>query len=179
MAIDSLARVDREARRLLDKVGIAAPAVDVAKIAKSLEIDVLFQHFQEDLSGVLIKTGDKNTIGINSKHAKTRQRFSLAHEIGHFWLSHPGDMFVDKQMAAVFFRDGRSGDGTSIHEMEANRFAAALLMPAHFLVDSFLACERTGESDVEQTVSRLAKQYEVSAQAMRIRLSSVGLVPAV
>lgn len=178
MAIDSFARVDREARRLLDKVNVTAPAIDVAKVARTLGLDLLYQHFLEDLSGVLVKTGEKNTIGVNSRHPKTRQRFSIAHEIGHFWLNHPGDMFVDKTMASIFFRDGRSGDGTSLHEMEANRFAAALLMPAHLLVDSFLACERAGTTDVDQLVSRLARQYEVSAQAMRIRLSSLGLLSA-
>lgn len=178
MAVDSFARVDREARRLLDKMNITGPAVDVTKVARALELDVLYQGFQADLSGVLVKTGEKNTIGVNSKHTKTRQRFSIAHEIGHFWLNHPGDMFVDKAMAAIFFRDGRSGDGTSLHEMEANRFAAALLMPAHLLVDSFLAGERDGTTDINQVISRLARQYEVSVQAMRIRLSSLGLLSA-
>ena len=174
MRIDSFPRVDREARRLLEKMSIVNPAVDVERIAQTLGLNVIRQQFQEDLSAVLVKSGNASTIGINSKHPRARQRFSIAHELGHYWLDHPGDMFVDKTTATVLFRDGRSGDGTSLHEMEANRFAAALLMPPHFLIESFM--ERSGTFGVTEMVASLAKQYEVSQQAMKIRLSSLGLI---
>lgn len=178
MSIDSLARVEKEAQRLLNRLGISEPAVDVEAIATQLGLDVRRQRFDDDLSGVLVKTVDRTTIGVNSRHGLLRQRFSIAHEIAHYWLEHPGDMFVDEArgQASVIFRDGRSSDGTNLHEMEANRFAAALLMPVQLLFDSFMRCLSDGLSNIDkEIVPRLATEYRVSNQAMKIRLSSVGL----
>ena len=67
-------------------------------------------------------------IGVNEDHHSNRQRFSIAHEIAHFVLHH-GDTYIDKGYR-VHFRDLESGSGTKREEMEANAFAAALLMPA-------------------------------------------------
>jgi|ERR1700722_234294 len=181
MGIDSLTRVEKEAQKLLFRVGITTPAVNVEEIAKALELDVRRQRFDDDLSGVLVKVGQRATVGINSRHSAQRQRFSLAHEIAHFWLGHPGDMFVDeaKGQATIVFRDGRSADGTNLHEMEANRFAAALLMPADLLIESFAQCLADSLEDVEkEIVPRLAAEYDVSKQAMKIRLNSLGLAVA-
>lgn len=177
MSIDSLARVEKEAQRLLDRLGISGPAIDVESVAKALGLDVRRQRFEDDLSGVLVKTIERNTIGVNSRHSPKRQRFSIAHEIAHFWLDHPGDMFVDEAKAtSVIFRDGRSAEGKNLFEMEANRFAAALLMPAGLVVESFVACLAQGHNDVDkEIVPQLAAKYQVSEQAMKIRLSSLGL----
>ena len=63
------------------------------------------------------------------------------------------------------------------HEIEANQFAAALLMPEAFL----RAClDQLGENpDVEESIRRLAQRFDVSAQAMTIRLTSLGdITPA-
>ena len=179
MAFESLTRTDKEAHKLLQRFGVSAPPVDVEKIARELGLDIRYERFQRDLSGVLVKSSDSKVIGINSSHARVRQRFSIAHEIGHFWLAHPGDMFVDEigGQASVVFRDGRSGDATNIYEMEANRFAAALLMPAELLVNSFLSCSPQ-DAEGKMIVNTLANQYEVSTQAMKIRLSSLGLMLA-
>ena len=178
MPTTSLFRVDREARRLLERVGVSAPAVPVEKVAEALGLEVVYQRFDDDLSGLLVKEGGKSTIGINACHAKTRQRFSLAHEIAHFWLAHPGDMFVDKGATVVLFRDGRAGSGTSLHEMEANRFAAALLMPADFLIQSLGSMDEADAADPERLATSLAREYHVSPQAMRFRLSALGLFAA-
>lgn len=178
MSTDSIARAEREAQRLLSRMGITKPAVDVEAIAKKLNIDVAYQRFKDDLSGVLVKAGERSAIGINSKHSPVRQRFSIAHELAHFWLGHPGDMFVDesKGRASIVFRDGRSADGTNLHEMEANRFAASLLMPAVFLFESLTKCLSDGLLEIDrEIIPRLSNEYCVSQQAMKIRLSSLGL----
>ena len=81
---DELADARERARRMLDKVEIAALAVDVVKIAESLGLHMMYQAFNEDLSAVPVKTGECIAIGFNYRHARTRQRFSLAHELGHY-----------------------------------------------------------------------------------------------
>jgi Zn-dependent peptidase ImmA (M78 family) len=177
MATDPLSRTEKEARRLLERLVITTSPVDVESIAKKLGLQIRYERFKPDLSGVLVKSADKATIGINSSHPRVRQRFSIAHEIAHFWLNHPGDMFIDeaKGQASVVFRDGRSGDGTNLQEMEANRFAAAILMPFDFLFESYVACAERHGADERKLLADLASEYEVSTQAMKIRLSSLGL----
>lgn len=71
----------------------------------------------------------KGTIGFNPTESKTRQRFTIAHELGHFEL-HKQDsgLFVDKEFK-MLFRDQNSSSGEIRKEQEANAFAAAILMP--------------------------------------------------
>ena len=81
------------------------------------------------------------------------------------------------QHAFVSFRNSKSSSASDPHEIEANQFAAALLMPEAFL----RAClDQLGENpDVEESIRRLAQRFDVSAQAMTIRLTSLGeITPA-
>lgn len=180
MYFKSLDRVEREAGRLLERARVVEAPVNVEDLALRLGLEVRYErNFRSDLSGVLVKQAAKSTIGINASHPKTRQRFSIAHEIGHFWLGHAGDMFVDeaKGRASIVFRDGRSSEGTEVPEMEANRFAAAVLMPASLLIVSLKRVVNAGTALSEkEVVAQLAREYQVSPQAMRIRLTSLGLM---
>src|SRR3954470_4270018 len=67
-------------------------------------------------------------IGINSSHPETRKRFTIAHEMGHLVLHQLDQVHVDKQFL-VKLRDDISSQAIDPHEIEANAFAAALLMP--------------------------------------------------
>lgn len=85
------------------------------------------------LSGVLIKSEGRAVIGANSAHAVTRQRFTIAHEIGRHVLEHKGELFIDQTVrdrtVTIGRRDGRSSQGIDFQEIEANAFGAEILMP--------------------------------------------------
>lgn len=68
-------------------------------------------------------------MGINSQQAKTRQRFTIAHELCHYVL-HPGVPMILDKVLRVNFRDERSGLATDAQEIATKQFAAELLMPA-------------------------------------------------
>ena len=72
------------------------------------------------------------------------------------------------------FRDSKSSEGTDRYEVEANRFAAELLMPETFLLKDF--SERDESKDVDEIVEWLAARYRVSKQAMTIRLTNLRLL---
>ena len=110
-------------------------------------------------------------IGVNRSDHPNRRRFTVAHELGHYVL-HDRDAYVDKGYC-VNFRDLDSGSGTKSEEIEANRFAAALLMPQAMVRRAFdnLAFELAGPNDDE--LSALARQFGVSTQAMAYRLAVV------
>src|SRR5438445_468099 len=117
---------------LLNSNRVKKPPVPVDRIAHKLGLDVELHRFdKEEFSGILVREGDKAVIGINATHSPTRQRFSIAHEIGHYLL-HTGDrVFIDR-IYNVNFRSSRSSQGTDFEEIEANTFASLLLIPERF-----------------------------------------------
>jgi Zn-dependent peptidase ImmA (M78 family) len=149
--------------------------VPVEQIVEGVGLRIERQRLDnEDLAGFLIRgTGlSEAVVGVNSKQAKTRQRFTLAHELGHFLLHNVEGVHVDQRFT-VKLRSGLSSQGTDIDEMEANFFAAELLMPQQWLEEDINNLEAFDLED-NDIVKHLAERYEVSAQAMSIRLSSLG-----
>src|ERR1700730_11291352 len=122
-------------KEILTQFGVRAPPVPVDRIAKGLGAQLRFSPLDEELSGMIYISEDTPIIGINSLHHPNRQRFSIAHEIAHLVL-HPhllsGKVHVDKEFRVQFVtlnRDGTSALGTEKIEVDANQFAAELLMP--------------------------------------------------
>jgi Zn-dependent peptidase ImmA (M78 family) len=112
-------------------------------------------------------------IGINQDHPKNRQRFSIAHEVGH-WCLHRSTSSVFVDTSSVFFRDKESSEGVRMQEIEANRFAAALLMPEQELRDAVGPAHLDPFDEV--AFRRLAARFAVSIQALSIRLARLDLV---
>ena len=168
------------ARKVLRELGIKHGPVNLKPVAQKLGIDLVSEDLDEELSGVLIKEDQKVLIAVNSNHSATRQRFTIAHEIGLFVLAHSGEMFVDKplsQHAVVVRRDGRSSEGTDKDEVEANRFAAELLMPRDFVEEEVRKrFARKSTRSRAALVSDLAKFFDVSPQAMEYRLVNLGFL---
>lgn len=162
------------ARAILQKFNVQKAPVPVEQIAKKLGAALQFEPFDgdEDISAMLFRDGERTVIGVNAKHVRTRQRFSIAHECGHLQL-HKGKMYVD---ARVNFRDAVSSQAVDPEEIEANAFAAELLMPK-FLVLAELknAIDKHKSHDAEVLADALARTFEVSKQAMEFRLRNLGL----
>jgi Zn-dependent peptidase ImmA (M78 family) len=159
-------------RLLLGNAGVVEAPVPVERIARDLGVIVRYQPFAGQLSGMIVPAGETCVIGVNSLEAPVRQRFTLAHELGHFHL-HPEKEFVDRSFATRF-RNERSSAGVDTEEIQANRFAAELLMPIDFL-HADIADEEIDVADADELIERLAKRYQVSKQAMTIRLTTLGL----
>lgn len=169
-------RAERAAQRLLDAAGVVKPPVPVDKLAKADGIRIAFDTIGgNDVSGMLYRRGNSTVMVINENHHRHRQRFTIAHEIGHHRL-HDADAYLDGA-ATLRFRDGTSATGTDREEREANAFAASLLMPAVWAQERFMQLV-TGRRVVNEDVAitRLAEQFDVSDQAMRFRLVNLGLI---
>lgn len=114
-------------------------------------------------------------IAVEEHHHPHRQRFSIAHEIGHFVLHcAPGGstaLFTctgtDMEVARVPAAAPTSVAQHLRREAEANRFAGALLMPERPL--------RAMYRVVGGRIDALVKHFNVSHQAMQIRLEQLGL----
>lgn len=161
-----------KAREVLSKHGGVDLPVRVERIADRVGASISFEPFDGDVSGVAYRNGKQLLIGINSRHPLTRQRFSIAHEIGHLLLHEGRPMTVDKEMR-VNRRDRTSSLATDAEEIEANAFAAELLMPAHRVRVELERCLEEGKSS-RSVVQHMAAAFDVSKQAMMIRLSNLG-----
>lgn len=170
MSGTGVAKARNLARDILANGQYSVP-VDVIDIARKHEIDIRYQSLETSVSGVLVVKDGRPTIGINQTHHPNRQRFTIAHELGHYLLHRDiSTVFVD----AVYHRDDESSEGTKLQEIEANAFAAELLIPETMVREQF---GHQPIADVDDAlIRRLAARFEVSAQALTIRLTTLGLI---
>jgi Zn-dependent peptidase ImmA (M78 family) len=150
---------------------IVHPPVHVALIANNAGILIREAPTGTNISGALVKSGGGIFIALNNAHHINRQRFTVAHELAHYYLGHvETDLHVDGDF--TINRDQTSSEATNAKEILANRFAAELLMPTDFLVRD--------AADLlpldQQKIQRLCKRYQVSEQAMTIRLTNLGFL---
>jgi Zn-dependent peptidase ImmA (M78 family) len=150
------------ARAMLSRFWDGRLPVDPAKIAEAAGLDVEFTNpFQSDYgtwSGYF--NASQRKIRINGMEAPVRRRFTLAHELGHYALSH-GPAFRDEPNAF-------SSQNRDPREREANQFAAELLMPAD-------AVRKIVGSGTVRSTEDLAGIFHVSKVAMAYRVSNLGM----
>jgi Zn-dependent peptidase ImmA (M78 family) len=166
----SYKKIEAKANLLLKKTGINSAPIEIERIAEYLGVDIKYDDLDDDVSGFLSVDPDHAVAVINSEHHPNRQRFTIAHELGHFVLhvkSNEG-LFIDKKYA-VHHRDSKSSLGTVDTEREANLFASALLMPRS-LVRELLEDYQVDFLDEIETHS-FARKLGVSEQALGFRLA--------
>jgi Zn-dependent peptidase ImmA (M78 family) len=164
---------------LLDRQEIADGPVQVDKIAHALNVQIKMDKVDDSLSGFLLRDEKtkKTLIGANKSHHPNRQRFTIAHELGHFLLHKGQTIHLDEGRGAftVNLRNTESSRGEDNDEREANLFAAELLMPARFL-ERDLRGKNLDLLEDGMTLKRLAKKYRVSEQALTFRLAYLGYI---
>ena len=166
-------QIRRITEDLLNGQRVEGPPVNVEKILHDMKIQLRIQPGPEDISGFLVKTGTQPAIiGVNSSHHRNRQRFTMAHELGHMLLHDFTEVHVDRAFL-VKLRNAESSKGEDWEEIEANLFAAELLMPKRFL-ERDLAETKTLDLHDEESLKRLAQHYAVSPQALTVRLGYLG-----
>jgi Zn-dependent peptidase ImmA (M78 family) len=165
---------------LLHKFNITEAPVPVERVVKSLGIEIKLDKVDDDLSGFLVrerKGQRRSVIGANKSHHPHRQRFTIAHELGHFLLHEGEAVHLDEYRRAftINLRDAQSAKGEDNDEREANLFAAEFLMPAKFLINDLRGRNLDLLGDSEFLV-KLAKKYKVSVQALTFRLANLGYI---
>jgi Zn-dependent peptidase ImmA (M78 family) len=154
---------------LLDRY--EGPPVNIEAIIRGLGIELDKKaSLDPDISGQIEKSGNETyKVSVNSTDNYLRQRFTMAHELGHYLLHKNlmGDGLFDDRA----YRSTAAGKyATSLvgpkEEAAANRLAARILMPAEIVVS---------EAQDASSVDALAKRFQVSTKAMDIRLQTLGI----
>jgi Zn-dependent peptidase ImmA (M78 family) len=131
--------------------GALTPPVPVVHLASWLGFQVVYLSLVDDDFSALVSIKEK-LIGINSRHHRRRQRFSICHELAHILLRHPPESRCTPREIEVY-------------NSEADECAAEILMPTRLLKHWL---ERT------QNSFELARIFDVSEEAMTRKLISLG-----
>ncbi|MGZ2438169.1 ImmA/IrrE family metallo-endopeptidase [Sinorhizobium medicae] len=146
-----------DARKIAQQNLLKMKPLDVFGLAAALGLQVVSRPLEQNTSGYLKKEGESWMLGVNSLHHPNRQRFTAAHEIGHYMLHRDHSSFVD---GLLFRREAQYNQ----REREANLFASLLLMP---------------EVEIKQAlkfydVPTVANMFGVSQQATQYRIDNLG-----
>lgn len=166
----TLSEIEEKAAQILRQAKLSGGVDDLRKLAESFGVEVKYSDPEADeISGMLIRS-ETPTILINETHPEQRQRFTLAHELGHYFLHEGEEMFIDGDKTGYMFR---TKNDKSWKETEANAFAAALLMPKTLIGDAVREQVKNGVQG-EKIIEALADNFAVSKQAMSYRLLNLG-----
>jgi Zn-dependent peptidase ImmA (M78 family) len=151
------------ARKIVEKYKISIP-FDLDKIVEQYATLIYRPIPISGVDGVSLnlKTpGKKPTVIVNSKLPKTRQRFTLAHELGHLIIPwHLGTIVDD------IYNDAYKNFLYSQLEQEANRFAAEILLPEKWIIKKI----SDNTLELAQLHKQIARESGVSDHATAIRL---------
>ncbi|WP_197501753.1 ImmA/IrrE family metallo-endopeptidase [Mycobacterium sp. 1164985.4] len=137
--------------------------VDPFAIAQNLGIAVKQEVLDDNLAGFIVReNGGQVEIFLNALDAHVRQRFTLAHELGHFFKNRG-----EENIGYVDERSELASSGTDPSEVWCNQFAAELLMPAA-IVKKYWA--------EGMSLDDLRNKFRVSTAAIEYRLKNLGLV---
>lgn len=151
---------------LADRDGRIMLPVEPERIAEHLGVTVEKRRLDHGIDGLLIRrSGSEPFIAVvNAYTSGNRQRFTLAHELGHYVRDYRGR--ATGRIGIVEYRNEPSSTGADDREIWANGFAASLLMPASIVRVMWAQ---------GQTPERMARLFGVSAQALTIRLRNLHL----
>lgn len=161
-----------KAEEILKSFKITTIPVPVEEIVQRLNIKISFAP-NDECSGILIRQeNDTVLMGINSNDPPMRIRFTIAHELGHY--------FLENKKVAVDFRSYKHRSDKPKSEKIVDFFAANLLMPEKSVITdlkkTLLELEnRDEDSNQINFIEKLANKYQVSIEAMKNRILSITL----
>jgi Zn-dependent peptidase ImmA (M78 family) len=162
--------IEARAREVLRDHDMLDMTVDPIRLANGLGVKVFNAKFgEENVHGLLARRTGATSVYVEADDSPVRKRFTVAHELGHLVLHLAGQdgEFVDN---ADNFRTASDPDAAWTperrREWEANVFASALLMPADLV--------RRKWPEIRD-VEGMAAWFQVSLQAMAIRLQDLGI----
>ena len=136
--------------------------VPVGKICSALGIKASHNEMPNNESGKIFLEDSKYYIQVNFKHIPTRRRFTIAHELGHYCLHKK----LLEEQGQILERNDVSRAGIDEKEIQANSFAAELLMPRHEVLKQY---------NLLESIQQLAEYFFVSELAIQVRLVNLGI----
>lgn len=191
-------RLQDLAGKLLGEIGYEGGPVDLEKICSFLSLDLSFSDQTVFVSSGETILGSANfesrEIKINPHDNTQRARFTLAHEIGHFFLGHEKYLRSESVLERDLFETVATSDQVNYVRIEcqANIFASHLLLPQSHFEDktiefrNFLGFRNRGHGYIfvdDQDfnlaldyllLDELSNYFDVSKEAIEIKIRQIG-----
>lgn len=156
---------------------MAAEPVDVPAILSDLGVSYEERTIITGESGWIECNNGSFFVVVNANDSEQRRRFTAAHELGHYLLHRDllceagrANRHTDRLFGATKGSNRETPFGPK-HEVQANKIAAQIVMPASRIKAAWQASSKDNPYRVED----IAKQFGVSKAAMDIRLKTLGL----
>ena len=163
--------------------GLAGDYVDLYRIASEFDVKIVEdKSLADDIIGEISCESGDSVIKINplNNSYEPRKNFTIAHELGHYFLHLNGDSkeFVDNKRTM-----NRTDSFWDAKESEANNFAANLLMPVSLIInngkriiDTYKRENDTQSMPKEEFIFELSKELKVSRESLVYRLKNLGII---
>lgn len=158
-------KIEQKSLELLEDYNLISEKTDLRSLCKKLDMDIVPYAFT-GCEGVLLVTPDAQKILVRATNAGVRNRFTIAHELGHYTLHMP-------ESGHRSFNCSKDQIGTDlgiseVEESQANQFASALLMPKHIFQNV-----KDYKNPSWSILDQLSKRHEVSMVAAATRYISL------
>lgn len=169
-------KYEEKISKILESQNLTYP-INIIQIAADNGIKVFTSALNENTSGMILISpttinnyGTKKLILVNYNDCDARQRFSIAHELAHYFLHYNG---------TAYFANRSINGVSSKEEKEADTFAAELLMPNKLVRQEFDNYTHNSSSKIitrDMVINNIKNKFLVSYDAARIRLERLGLL---
>lgn len=149
--------------------------IRIIPIAKIYGFSVFQANMPDDESGYIIVSESvvpeydcKKIIVFNANHSKQRNRFTVAHELAHYFF----------HMNETLYAHRDKGNISDIEERNANSFASALLMPKQYVMKivNNIVDNYWGSVLSTALISTISEEFNVSEKAAEVRLRKLGII---
>lgn len=169
----SVDTVGQAASKLLNEYSFDT-VVPIVKMINDAGFKVFSQKLPEKIGGYIVigdrfqdKLGSDKIIVVNENESTNRQRFSLAHEFGHFLLD------IKAKDNPEYYDAFESDDNKNGIERCIDRFAAELLMPTELFKDNFTAV-KSKINDGYEIIKALSEVFAVPFESVKRRIEEIG-----
>lgn len=167
-------RARQRAQALIEAYDVKGPPTPLERIVRGEGALLQYVPLDDELSGMAFEKEGVPVIAVNALHHPNRQRFTIAHELGHVLLHREvisGQVHVDKEFRVlpdlVLNRDQLAASGTDPLEIDANAFASELLIPKAWVEQEIAGA---WNMDDDEKMASLARKFRVSVTAIQFRL---------
>lgn len=164
-----LRKAQKAANDLIKELEIDSAPVDIEKIARHLDVAIQYEELDDDVASLLVVSKGVSTIAVNKTQSIARQRFAIAHCLGHkvLHVKKPDTLFIDKAFK-LYAPKNDTHMGEFKRECEANFFAENIIMPEGVVKKEIEGKEVDLEDELQ--IRKLEKKFVVSAQVLGYRL---------
>lgn len=164
-----------------DEIGSMILNGDRIEVDRVAETDGYDVEYKNNIETSGLYDDDEHKIIVNGEEPEYRQRFTLAHELGHAVNNHPGKQYRATLMSDKSDLSERINDG---FEIVANKFAANLLMPErlvvsvmkNIMIEDDINPKRFDSTEYDHMVEQASRRLDVSESAFKFRVKNLHLI---